>query len=312
MSNISPTAIPPGDSTDSSDDEGALPFPAALARRDFLAPDFDAATYLSNLHAAGPAARHQTLEDLRAELRERAAAIGAELLALVNTEYTSFLGLGDELRGGQDRVADVQVALLGFRRQVGEVLSAVRERRSQVSRLSAEIADVRGAVETGRGMLELDDRVRSLERRLAVGSYGDKTKKETKPEENGRENGAEDDDEEEDVWAEGDDTDEDGEEDEDDHDIDFVGTGPAKLAVLARDYVLVEQLVESIGQDLPFVRKTQERMIRCRNTILLDLGTATKEARKAGPRGRNRLLKYLGIYRTLGADIEAVRLLKEK
>ncbi|KAJ9130992.1 hypothetical protein NKR19_g9665, partial [Coniochaeta hoffmannii] len=129
----SPSSDPyPDDSEPDSD--APLPFPTALPRRDFLAPDFDAATYLSDLHAGGPsAARHQSLSDLRTELRERSAAISAELLELVNGHYASFLGLGDELRGGGERVGDVRVALLGFRRQVEEVRRAVGERRGEVA-----------------------------------------------------------------------------------------------------------------------------------------------------------------------------------
>src|SRR5690348_6722364 len=78
------------DDDDDDDPNSPLPFPAALARSDFLAPTFDAAAYLSALHTGGPASRHQTLEDLRAELRDRSAAISAELLELVNANYTAF------------------------------------------------------------------------------------------------------------------------------------------------------------------------------------------------------------------------------
>lgn len=82
-------------SSDSDNDDAPLPFPVALPRADFLAKDFRPAEYLSALPH-----RHQTLEDLRAELRERSAAISAELLELVNGNYTAFLSLGNELKGG--------------------------------------------------------------------------------------------------------------------------------------------------------------------------------------------------------------------
>ncbi|KAG7289161.1 hypothetical protein NEMBOFW57_005524 [Staphylotrichum longicolle] len=260
------------DDDDDDDPNSPLPFPAALARSDFLAPTFDAAAYLSALHTGGPASRHQTLEDLRAELRDRSAAISAELLELVNANYTAFLELGDELKGGEERVEDVRVALLGFKRVVEELRRGVRERRAEVGGANGELAGVKGAVEVGRRMLELDERVGGLE---------------------------------------GSDDDDDENEDEDEG-VGFGSSSPGKLAALAREYVLVEQIADSIGRDMPFVKKMEKRMARCRNTILLDLSTALKEARKAGPKGQARVLKYLGIYRVLDAQADAIKVLKQK
>ncbi|KAK5654925.1 hypothetical protein OQA88_6681 [Cercophora sp. LCS_1] len=283
------------DASDDDDANGPLPFPEALSRRDFLAPDFDPAAYLSALHT-GPTARHQTLEDLRAELRDRSTAISAELLELVNANYTSFLGLGDELKGGEERVEDVRVGLLGFRRVVEEVQGRVRERRIEVGKLNRELQAVRGAVETGRQMLELDERVTGLEARLAIGSTGKRPKR----------RGAQ-----EDEWEEEDIDESDDDEDDDDDEGGFVGSSPTKLATLAREYVVVNRLATSLGRNMSFVRKMEERMARCRNTILLDLNTATEEARKAGVRGQARVLKFLAIYRTLNANAEAVQVLKK-
>lgn len=297
------------DSMDDEDDDGPLPFPEALSRRDFLAPDFDAASYLSSLHTGGPASRHQTLEDLRGELRDRSAAISAELLELVNAHYADFLGLGDQLQGGEDRVEDVRVALLGFRRAVDEVRARVRERRAEAGALNRELRDVKGAVELGRKMLELDERVAGLEARLAVGSTGMRQQR-RKVDGVGDEDGW-DDDVEESEGDEEEDEDE-GEEVDDEGGLEFISSSPSKLAALARDYVAVENIAGSIGRDMPFVKKMEERMSRYRSTILLDLGTALKEARKAGLKGQGRVLKLLGIYRVLDAQSEAVKVLKEK
>lgn len=291
---------------DDDDPNSPLPFPAALARSDFLAPTFDAAAYLSALHTGGPASRHQTLEDLRAELRDRSAAISAELLELVNANYTAFLELGDELKGGEERVEDVRVALLGFKRVVEELRRGVRERRAEVGGANGELAGVKGAVEVGRRMLELDERVGGLEGRLVVESVGKGPSK-------GGEGGGEEDGE----WGEdgdfdGSDDDDDENEDGEDEGVGFGSSSPRKLAALAREYVLVEQIADSIGRDMPFVKKMEERMARCRNTILLDLSTALKEARKAGPKGQARVLKYLGIYRVLDAQADAIKVLKQK
>ncbi|TVY76555.1 hypothetical protein Focb16_v006520 [Fusarium oxysporum f. sp. cubense] len=112
-----------GSDTSSVDEDAPLPFPEALPRADFLAQDFQPAAYLSALPH-----RHQTLEDLRSDLRDRSAAISSELLELVNSNYTAFLSLGSELRGGDDKVEDVKVSLLGFRRAVEEVKTKLLRR----------------------------------------------------------------------------------------------------------------------------------------------------------------------------------------
>jgi conserved oligomeric Golgi complex subunit 2 len=102
------------------------------------------------------------------------------------------------------------------------------------------------------------------------------------------------------------------EDEEEEEEAKFVSSSPAKLAALAGEYVVTERIAETLGRDLPFVRKMEERMTRCRNTILLDLSTALKEARKAGGKGQGRIIKYLGIYRTLDAQADAVKVLKAK
>jgi len=303
-SSSSPSSSNAGDDNNVNDDEddAPLPFPTALARRDFLVPDFDPAAYLSALHQ-GPTTRHQTLEDLRSELRDRSSAISAELLELVNSNYTSFLGLGDELKGGEDRVEDVRVALLGFKRAVEEIQGRVRERMVEAGALNDELRGVKSGVELGRRMLELDERVADLEVRLAVGGGGGGNAG------NSQRGGGGQDDEYDSDWDDDFIVDDKDESDEEDH-TGFVGSSPTELATLAKDYVLVEKLAESLGWDLPFVKKTEERMMRCRNTILLDTSTALKEARRAGAKGHGRIVKLLGVYRTLKAETEAVQTLK--
>ncbi|KAI1091728.1 oligomeric golgi complex component, COG2-domain-containing protein [Rostrohypoxylon terebratum] len=271
-------ALVSSSSSSDGEDDVPLPFPTALPRSDFLAPNFDPAEYLSSL-----ANRHQTLEDLRSDLRERSAAISTELLELVNSNYTSFLSLGDELKGGEEKVEDVRVALLGFRRAVEEIKGRVRERETEVADLNKDLTGVRGEIETGRKMLELDERISALEGRLAIGSVG----------------------------PDSDDSDEDEEEDDDELEG-AVGSSSAKLTQLANEYVTIDELADEIGRETPFVRKTEERLIRCRNTILLDLGNALKEAKQAGIKGQPKLLKLMGIYSLLDAQAEAVKTLKSK
>lgn len=306
-----------GDDDDFGDDDDLdLPFPTALSRKDFLTPAFDATAYLSSLFPSGDdstsAQRHQTLEDLRAELRERSSAISAELLELVNANYTSFLGLGDELKGGDDKVEDVRVALFGFRRSVEDVQARVRERRVAVGDACQELGVVRSSIDTGRRLLELDERAAQLEDRLSIGESGAQKTTTTQNDE-----GLD--------FADLDEEDDEDEEDEDDNDNEnendeaapgFVASGPRKLAALARDLLLATRLADRLGHQLPFVKKADERLAKCESTLLLDLNAAVKEARSIS-RSKNRaaqarLLKLLAVYRVLDREDEIVRVLKEK
>ncbi|KAG5957643.1 hypothetical protein E4U57_001839 [Claviceps arundinis] len=271
----------PSDSSDSSDDDDApLPFPAALPRSDFVVDDFEPAAYLSALPH-----RHQTLEDLRSDLRDRSAVISAELLELVNANYTAFLSLGSELKGGDEKVGDVKVALLGFRRAVEEVKAKVARKKGEARQLNDELRLVRGHIEEGRKMLELDDRLAMLEKRLALDSL---------PGGGGA----------------GDWTSDSSDVDESDSAAGLVGSSPGRLLQSATQCGEAILLKEALDQDHPFVIKLEERLTRCRSTLLLDLGNALKEARGAGAEGHNRILKFLAIYRLLDAQSEAVRFLR--
>ncbi|ESZ98601.1 hypothetical protein SBOR_1051 [Sclerotinia borealis F-4128] len=274
----------------SSDDEDNLPYPEALPRSDFLAPTFDAPTYLSTLSD-----RHQTLEDLRSDLRERSQALSKELLDLVNTNYEQFLSLGSDLKGGEEKVEDVRVGLLGFKRGVEDVRGKVRERKSGVEGLLDEKKGITKEIALGRKLLEVDSRLEELEDRLMVASLGRSP--------NGHE----------DSWSEDEDEDGDDEDDEDDElVIDGVvnGTSTKKLQRFVLDYRNVEHLSTTIGLEHPFIAAQQPRLLRLKNTIVLDLNTALKQTMSLKEEGKPRLIKIMGIYRDLGAGDEAVKVLR--
>jgi hypothetical protein len=205
-----------GSESHSSDDEDNLPYPEALPRSDFLTKDFDAPAYLSTL-----ADRHQTLEDLRTDLRERSLALSKELLDLVNTNYEQFLSLGSDLKGGEEKVEDVRVGLLGFKRGVEDVRAKVRERKSEVETLLTEKKGIGKDIAFGRRLLELDSRLEDLEGRLIVSSLDRGT------------NGVDD------SWS-----DSEEEDDEDQLTADGVigGTSTRKLRQLVIDYQQVDYL----------------------------------------------------------------------
>jgi hypothetical protein len=271
----------------SSDDEDNLPYPEALPRTDFLSPNFDAPTYLSTLSD-----RHQTLEDLRSDLRERSQALSKELLDLVNTNYEQFLSLGSDLKGGDDKVEDVRVGLLGFKRGVEDVRGKVRERKVEVEGLLSEKMGISKEIALGRKLLEVDARLEELEDRLMVSSLGRST------------DGLG-----ENCWSES--------EDEEDDDKGPVaengigGTSMRKFQRLVAECRQVEYLFTTIGKDHPFIIAQEPRLLRVRNTVLLDLSTVLKQAAAVGEGGKARLIQILSIYRDLGAGSEAIKVLKD-
>jgi hypothetical protein len=270
----------------SSDDEDNLPYPEALPRSDFLAPTFDAPTYLSTLSD-----RHQTLEDLRSDLRERSQALSKELLDLVNTNYEQFLSLGSDLKGGEEKVEDVRMGLLGFKRGVEDVKGKVRERKVEVEGLLGEKKSVSKDIALGRKLLEVDSRLEELEDRLMVASLGRSP------------DGLDD------SWSE------DEEDDEDEEEGEFTsnmnGTSTKKLQRFVLDYRNIEHLTTTVGLEHPFIAAQKPRLLRLRNTIVLDLNAALKQAISLGEGGKTRMIKILGIYRDLGVGEEAVKVLRD-
>lgn len=271
----------------SSDDEDNLPYPEALPRSDFLAPDFNAPAYLSTLSE-----RHQTLEDLRSDLRERSQALSKELLDLVNTNYEQFLSLGSDLKGGEEKVEDVRVGLLSFRRSIEDVREKVKERKLEVDGLLKEKTEISRKISLARNLLEVDARLEELEDRLMVASLGRTV------------DGSNDD-----TWSES--------EDDQEDDVDAAagigagGTGIAKLQRLATDYRYVKNLADSVGKDHPFVVNQQPRLSQVRNTILLDLNTSLKQTSTDGEAGKTRLIRILSIYRELGAAEDAIKIFRD-
>ncbi len=210
----------------------------------------------------------------------------------MNTNYEQFLSLGSDLKGGEEKVEDVRVGLLGFKRGVEDVRTKVKERKIEVERLLGEKKAVSRDVAVGRKLLEIDSRLEELEERLMVASLARPV--------NGNE---------EDAWSESEDDDED--EGELALDVGIGGSSTRKLHGLVIDCRHVEHLATRIGTSHPFIVAQQSRMQRVRNTILLDLSTALKQAASMGEPGSARLMKILSIYRDFEANAEAVKILKD-
>ncbi|KAF2865843.1 oligomeric golgi complex component, COG2-domain-containing protein [Massariosphaeria phaeospora] len=272
-----------GDSNSNSDDDDGddtLPYPAPLQRNDFLAPDFSPSAYLSTLHN-----RHQTLEDLRSELRSRSQLLSKELLDLVNSNYQDFLGLGRSLKNGDEKVEEVRVGLLGFRKEVESVRTKVVEREEEVRQAVDERVEIRKKIAVGRALVDYDARLKVLEEQLVIETAG----------KDAADDGVED---------------SDSEEDSDEEEGGPYGVSISRLRKHVLQYRLVQEVEKGLGQH-PFITAQAPRSMKVRNTLLLDLSTALQQAKSAGAFGYDRVMKVMKIYADMDESAEVVKVLKE-
>ena len=266
-------------------DEDTLPYPKPLARSAFLTPEFDPTTFLSSLHN-----RHQTLEDLRTELRTRSQELNKELLDLVNENYQDFLSLGSSLQGGDEKVEEVTLGLLGFKRDVEGLKAKVEERRKEVDALVNERKGIRQDVQVGRTLLEIDQRLGELEKRLIMVPDGSAKV------------GQED----EDIAGLSDSEDENEEEEQ------ANVMSASRLQRHAQQYLYIKRLMAKVGAEHSFSVWQEERVLRMKQTVLLDLGSALKQTTSTTDNGKERLLKILRIYGDMDEPDDALKLLNER
>ena len=232
--------------------------------------------------------RHQTLEDLRAELRTRSQDLNKELLDLVNENYQDFLSLGSSLKGGDEKVEEVRLGLLGFKREVEGLRGKVDGRRKEVEELVEERKRIRESVQVGRRLLEIERKIGDLEGRLMLVSTGPW---------------------EAEVNVDGTTLSE--SEEESDEEPESNGISILRLRRHMEQYMYIKGLVERTGPEHPFLVKQEERVLRLKQTVLLDLNNALKQTVVGGENMKGDLLKLLGIYRQMGEASEAMQVLKE-
>ncbi|KAK8208456.1 oligomeric golgi complex component, COG2-domain-containing protein [Phyllosticta capitalensis] len=306
------SSINADDDDDNIDD---LPYPLPLPRSPFTVTpsQFSAPAYLSTLSH-----RHQTLSDLRSDLRARSQLIARELLDLVNGNYTDFLSLGQALQGGEERVEEVRVGVLGLRGALGDVRSAVLDREGEVQELVRERERVGRAVRTARGLLEVERGLGECEDALGVAQGGAAAAaasgawaKHNSKSADGDENIAN-----ADASTVGSYSTSDSESDSDDSSSPDEqamlpsATSLPRLRRLVRQYLSIRQQMAHIGPDHPFLVAQEPRLVKIRNTLLLDLGAALKHARAAGEPGKGRVLRILSVYEEMDEGGEAVGVLK--
>lgn len=211
------------------------------------------------------------------------------------------------------------MGLLGFRRDVEGLKNKVQERRREVEELLDEKIHVGKQIQLGRGLLDVEGRVRELETRLMVKTSDhededQRSRPRSEHELNADPNVGED---------EGD-----GSEEDDEDDADFpLDPGVSSISQIKRHaerYMYIQKVVERLGHQHPFLVKLQDRIVRLRQTVLLDLNNALKaaaalqSAAPTGGKGGNNnqdkergLIKLLAIYRDMGEAEEALKILRE-
>jgi len=284
-----------GDSDESAsdfdEDSSGLPFPQPLARTSFLAHDFDPATFLSTLTN-----RHQSLEDLRQELRGLEQSLNKELLDLVNENYQDFLSLGTALRGGEEKIEGVKVGLLSFQRDVQSIRDKIEARRCEMEELLNEKRQLRTHADIGKDLLDYADRVEELEHRLMITDRSSPV---------GGAPAFDESDTESDIFSrDGGDSDDDELED---------GTAPVSLKRLERHvqkYVFLSSIATRVGEQHPFLIAQRPRAAKVKSTVLLDLKAALEQASQAGKNRDARTMAILRLYKLMGEDVSAIAALK--
>ncbi|RPA73506.1 hypothetical protein BJ508DRAFT_419024 [Ascobolus immersus RN42] len=149
---------PPSSAASSEADDTHNP----LSRTHFqpaTAPDFDPLEFLNTLSS------HTTisLPKLQQDLTQRSQSIESELLELVNRDYGDFVGLGTSLAGGEGKVEDLRLGLLGFRRKVEGSKAEVESLMGELDQSVKEMRSVLKEKEEVRRLIDIDRRLSELE-----------------------------------------------------------------------------------------------------------------------------------------------------
>lgn len=200
---------------------------------------------------------------------------------LVNANYTDFLSLGASLKGGDERVEEVRVGLLGFRKEVTSLKEGVESREGVVERLVKEREDVRRKIAVGRQLIGFEEGLRNLEEALVI---------DTQP-----------------TTPDSDSEEEDEDDDDDDEEDTLGGVSITRLSRHVLQYRVVQEQEKQLKEH-PFVVAQAPRMAKVRSTLLLDLSTALEQAKSAS--AVERVMKIMKVYVDMGESGEAVKVIK--
>ena len=201
---------------------------------------------------------------------------------LVNDNYSDFLSLGSSLRGGEDRVEDVRVGLLGFERDVQGLRDMVGKERERVGALVRNKREVMREIAVGRELLEIEERVGLLEVELGL--------REREVIANVREEVDEGLEEGKEEWGEEWDDETPGESDEEFEDE--RGAISPRLRKRADQFLMVMVLMARYDGQHPFIVAEQGRIRKIRGTLLLDLDAAIRA--EPDVKGKQEIMRLRG------------------
>jgi hypothetical protein len=64
----------------------------------------------------------------------RSRDLESELVELVNRDYSDFVGLGSSVKGGENKVQDLKVGLLGFRRELESIIAVIEGTKAEIGK----------------------------------------------------------------------------------------------------------------------------------------------------------------------------------
>jgi hypothetical protein len=205
---------------------------------------------------------------LQDELRTLSQSLNKELLDLVNDNYQDFLSLGSTLSGGEEKVEEVRVGLLGFQRELGLIRSKVESRRHDVATLVGDKRCLKREIMLGRALLEIAERIEDLERHLMI---AETTQKQS---DNGLPDGNTDDEAIFDSFS--DDSDE-------EYSADEYRPRVRRLERLVEQYLMVQVLISRHGAGHPFIVAQEERLHQIQVTLRLDIEATLKQVQGVDP-----------------------------
>lgn len=228
---------------------------------------------------------------MQSELEDLLKGLNKELVDLVNDNYTDFLSLGDRLRGGEERIEEIRVGLLGFQRDVTGVRDLIAQRSNEVKELLQVKTSIRKQIRTGRTLLEVDERLSALELRLGLAS-GVKVIDSTHNRDiDGEEpdllsNGFNEWDE---VWTR-DEFEMIQSESSDDENEEVKGKGlPRRLAGSLSSLQIVQLLSQKCGESHPLIAAQRDRMLAIKDTLRRDLEVEIRN--QSTVQGKQRLIR---------------------
>jgi len=246
--------------SDVDENDASLPFPKPIDRSAFLAPDFEATAFLSSLSD-----RFQTLDDLQTELRDLSHTLNKELVDLVNDNYSDFLSLGSTLSGGEEKIEDIRMSLLGFQRDIQAIRDKVDTSRNEVVELLKEKRAIKQETGVGRSLLDIAERLDQLEEKLNISTARSTQPAKDSTQANGSLHWGQD-------WIETATN-----ESDDEYDSDEASELPPQLKRRIEEFLILRHLTSKHSPRHPFILEQDARIRKIQEALLSGLDVAIKQ-----------------------------------